>query len=313
MTPDDQPAGPPGYVRPGRQRASTRTLLLLFSLAFALGIGATVLLVRQFHTWLPGFAKAMLAPTDAQESTAAVKPFSPPAEQTAVGETFDREMLGAREATLAAQLASLEARAAAISTAADAAAGNAGRAERLLVAFAVRRAIDRGLPLGPVETELQRLFGASQPGAVAIIARASRNPVTLEDLRLGLDGIAPVLSTGAAADGWWASFRRELASLVVIRREGTPSPRPAERLARIRRMIDAQQIDAAIVDVGRLPGAGQADVWQALAHRYVEAHKALDAIELSVLASPAVFSTLAAAPPPPQGQPETSKSVPPAR
>ncbi len=290
MTTDDPPAGPTGSARRGGHWLAPRTLTMMFALAFALGIVATIVLVRQFHAWLPDTAKAMLDPVGAQNTAPVAKPFSPPPEQSVVAETFDREMLGAREATLAGQLASLEARAAAISAAAEAAAGNAGRAERLLVAFAARRSIDRGLPLGPVEAELLRVFGGNLPGPVAVVVRAGRNPVTLEDLRLALDGVAPVLSTGAAADGWWASFRRELGNLIVIRREGTPSPRPAERLARIRRMIDAQQIEAAIAEVGRLPGAGQADAWQGLARRYVEAHKALDAIELNVLASPTVLA-----------------------
>lgn len=309
MTTDNPPAGPTGSARPRRQGLATRTLMMLFVLAFALGIVATIVLVRQFHAWLPATAKAMLDPAGAQYAPPAAKPFSPPPEQSVVSETFDREMLGAREATLAGQIASLEARAAAISTAADAAAGNAGRAERLLIAFAARRSIDRGLPLGPVEAELLRVFAVSAPGPVAVIVRAGRNPVTLEDLRLALDGVAPVLSTGTGTDGWWASFRRELGNLIVIRREGTPSPRPAERLARIRRMIDAQQIDAAIAEIGRLPGAGQASAWQGLARRYVEAHKALDAIELAVLASPAPHATPAIAAP----QPPSQATAPPRR
>ncbi|MFA5990328.1 MAG: hypothetical protein WC803_12095 [Sphingomonas sp.] len=304
MTQEAQPAR--RYDRPGNR---WRSLLWLVVIGFVGGAIAMTFFVRQLAVWMPSTAQAILDSAPADGKAEAVKAFTPPPEQGAVQETFDREMLGARQTTLAAQLASLEARAAAIVGTADAAAGNAGRAERLLTAFAARRAIDRGLPLGPVEAELQRQFGASQPHAVAIIIKAARAPVTLDDLRMGLDDIAPLLTSGASTDGWWASLRRELAGLVVIRREGTPSPRPVARLSRIRRLIDAQKIDIALAEVARLPGAAQAGKWQGAAQHYAETQKALDLIELTVLMSPPVSATPPTAPG--AAQPAAAQSAPP--
>ena len=60
--------------------------------------------------------------------------------------------------------------------------GFAGRADALVVAFAARRAIDRGVALGYLEPLLIGRFGAQHQQAVATIITASRQPVRLDDL-----------------------------------------------------------------------------------------------------------------------------------
>src|SRR3546814_1763779 len=79
----------------------------------------------------------------------------------------------------------------------------------------------RGLGLGYVEGQLRQRFGATQPRAVATIIQASRNPVTADDLRLGLTSIGNDLVSGGDARGWFDRLRAELSSLVVIHKEGT--------------------------------------------------------------------------------------------
>lgn len=260
-----------------KPRWGLRTALLMAALAFVAGIAITAVLVNQYRRWLPASAQAMLDPP-AAAPTAPATAFVPPPEAGSSA-SLDSEALGARQSALAAQLATLEARTATIDMASRAAAGNAVRAEALMVAFAARRAIDRGLALGYLEGQLRARFGSGQPAAVAAILRAAHAPVTVEDLRLGLDTIAPDLATGATKDGWLTSLRRELSGLIVLRREGSPSPRPADRLDRIRRLLDARQVEAALAEVARLPGAPQAERWTTAAARYVEAHRALDTIE----------------------------------
>ena len=61
----------------------------------------------------------------------------------------------------AARIASIESRLGAIESQAQAAAGSAGRADAMLVAFAARRAIDRGVALGYLEPLLVQRFGAA--------------------------------------------------------------------------------------------------------------------------------------------------------
>ncbi|MGC7532570.1 hypothetical protein ACPWML_26485, partial [Pandoraea pneumonica] len=69
------------------------------------------------------------------------------------------EALDSRETALAAQLSALEARTASIDSTTAAAAAQAGRAEAMMVAFAARRAIDRGVTLGYLEVQLRERFG----------------------------------------------------------------------------------------------------------------------------------------------------------
>src|SRR3546814_17595658 len=71
------------------------------------------------------------------------------------------------------------------------ASGNATRAEGLLIAFAARRALDRGLSLGYLEAQLLLRFGDDQPNAVKTIIDTARDPNTLEHLRIELDALAP--------------------------------------------------------------------------------------------------------------------------
>ena len=196
----------------------------------------------------------------------------------------DPASLSARQELLAAQLAALEQRGAAITGAAANAYGNATRAEGLLVALAARRQIDRGLPLGYLEQQLRDRFGATQPAEVATVIAASRDPVTTEDLRLGLDQIGPQLALGPSGNaGWGGAVWRLVGSLIVIHPRNTPSPVPSERLARVRRMLAQDQVEAAAEEVGKLPGASQATGWMTGAKRYVETRKALNVLEAAAL------------------------------
>jgi hypothetical protein len=189
-------------------------------------------------------------------------------------------------------------RTAAVSTEAQQAEGYATRAENLMVALAARRAIDRGLPLGYVESQLRLRFGPGQPRAVATVLDAARNPVTLEDLRSGLDTVAPRLTTGGPNENWFDSFGRAIGDLIVIHKAGTPSPLPTDRLARARRMLVAGQVEAALAEVSNMPGVSGAQGWTAAARRYVDARRALDALETAALLNQAADITPTPAIPP---------------
>lgn len=189
---------------------------------------------------------------------------------------------------LAARVAELEQRLSRITLEAESASGNASRSEGLLVAFAVRRALDRGLSLGYLDAQLRLRFGDDQPNAVKTIIDTSRDPVTLEQLRAELDTLAPQL-VGRGIDGsgsLWTGLRRELSELFVVRAAGTQSPRAAERLDRARRYLGAGQADLAIAEVEALPGAAAANDWLIDARRYHEARRALDLIETAAILEP---------------------------
>ncbi len=192
---------------------------------------------------------------------------------------------GARLATLEEKVDDIEAQA-------KEATGDASRAEGLLVTFAARRALDRGVELGYIEGLLRQRFGGTQPQAVATILSAAHQPVTLADLQNELDAIAPVLSAGGAPQqSWWQSFRQELTALVVVRRVGEPSSQPADRVARAERMLEAGQVDAALAEIARLPDHRPADKWILSARRYLASRAALDQIETAALLAPAMSVT----------------------
>ena len=198
---------------------------------------------------------------------------------------------------VAGRIAQVEARLDRVDRVSREAVGNADRAEGLLVAFAARRALDRGVALGYIEGLLRERFAATQRPAVATIITAARQPVTLERLQQGLTELGPDLAASAPGDDWGTAIRRELAALITIRREGSTSTVPAERLGRARDRLAAGQVDVALAEVLRLPGQQRAARWIGEARRYVAARRALDAIETAALLDPArVRSDAPAAP-----------------
>lgn len=203
-----------------------------------------------------------------------------------VAETLLPPVAAVDQAAIDRRVAALEGRIQAIDERADAAVGNADRAESLLVAFAARRALDRGIALGYIETLLRDRFAATQPQAVATIIGAAHQPITLDELQIKLEEAAPDLLAHGPDEKWWDSMRRELAGLVVVRRVDTPSPAPEDRLSRARSQLQAGHVDAALAEVLRMPGRANVAPWITLARRYAAARGALDAIETAALLTP---------------------------
>jgi hypothetical protein len=181
------------------------------------------------------------------------------------------------------RLSDLQARLARVENATRQAQGSAGRADALVVAFAARRAIDRGVALGYLEPLLVDRFGAQHEQAVATIVTASRQPVRLNDLISEYDDLGPVLRRGVAQENWWSSVRRELGSIVEVHRADQPAINPDARYQRAQRRLSAGEVDQALAETMRLPGARGAADWVAKARRYILAHRALDEIESAAL------------------------------
>ena len=190
---------------------------------------------------------------------------------------------GATDAVTEARVTTLEGRLAAVESAAQRAAGSAGRADALLIAFAARRAIDRGVALGYLETLLVARFGAEHQRAVAQIVTASRDPVRLDQLIADYERLGPALRSGAPQENWWDGLKRELGTMIAVRREGAPSLKPAATYDRARARLASGEVDAALAETMRLPGVARATPWVSQARRYVAAHRALDEIESAAL------------------------------
>jgi len=182
-----------------------------------------------------------------------------------------------------AQIAQLQARLARVENATQRAEGFAGRADALVIAFAARRAIDRGVALGYLEPLLMDRFGSQHEQAVATIITASREPIRLNDLIAQYETLGPALRRGGPQESWWAGFRRELGTLIEVHPAQRPAVNPDARYQRARLRLETGDVDQALAETMRLPGAGNAQDWVTKARRYIAAHRALDEIESAAL------------------------------
>lgn len=192
------------------------------------------------------------------------------------------ERVAEQQGGLDQRLAAAEQRLTQLDLQAQAAAGNAARAESLLIAFATRRAVERGAELGYLADQLRIRFGDQWPNAVSTIIEFSRNPIRLDSLVARLEGLGPSLRQSSEGPSW-AAFQQELAELFVVRRESTPSPQPERRMERARWALEQGRYRAAIEEVKGMPGAAKADGWIKDAERYTKAMEALEVIETAAV------------------------------
>lgn len=227
------------------------------------------------------------APADAPASAPAPALTVAPPQVAPVAPVPTTPLTAGEAGAMAARVGQLEDRLSRLMLATESASGNAARAEALLVAFAARRAIERGFPLGGLEAQLRLRFGETQPNAVSSILAVSAMPVTNEALLARLDALETVAMADAGS-GWLTRIGNNLSSMVILRRSEAPSTLPNERFARARRALESNRIDDAIVEVSELPGAAEPRVaaWIADARRLHDARRALDLIETAAILEP---------------------------
>ncbi|MFA7586256.1 MAG: hypothetical protein WCY11_08700 [Novosphingobium sp.] len=282
LTPDEYQTPPV----PSRQSRPISTVLFVVLLAFLAGAALVGWLAFEgrLSALLPGQgdgvkSAANLANAPREAASPAVDPVKR-AEQA----------LGGVET----RLALLEERLSRITVQADAASGNATRAESLLVVLATRRMIDRGQPLGYLEQQLRLRFGDAQPNAVETIIQSAQKPVTMDELVTQLDAAGLDLAQAEENADPWSKVKREFASLFVIRRDTARTTTPENRLAHARLLLTAGKVDQAITEVERLPGATGATQWVEAARRYSGVQRALDLIETAAMLQPATGRNTAA-------------------
>ena len=181
------------------------------------------------------------------------------------------------------EIAQIEDRLQQVETTTERVEGSAGRADALLVAFAARRAVDRGVALGYLEPLLLDRFGRTHGRAVATIVTGSHAPVRLNELTKQYRELGPVLRSSAPTEGWVTQFQRELGSLVQIRRADRPSTQPDARYLRALSALENGEVNVALAETMRLPGARKAEQWIRQARQYVAVQRALDEIESGAL------------------------------
>ncbi len=159
------------------------------------------------------------------------------------------------------------------------------------MAFAARRAVDRGVALGYLEPLLLDRFGQTHARAVATIITGSHEPVRLNELVEQYRQLGPDLRSSAPEEGAWTQFKRELGSLIQIRRADRPSTQPDARFQRALADLEDGEVGAALAETMRLPGAANAQPWIRKARQYVLVHRALDEIESGALLSRSAAAT----------------------
>jgi hypothetical protein len=284
-----------------KRSISLRSGLIALALAFVLGIAITLYFARGGDLGIGSVfsvrsdEEAATQPVDdaaaalASEEVAAPEP-TPSATQgadTVVEEAVERvAQVAEQQGGLDSRVAAMEQRLTRLDIQSQAAAGNAARAEGLLIAFASRRAIERGAPLGYLADQLRLRFGEARPNAVQTVIDAAQDPVTLDRLVARLEGLAPILNDAPADEDVFTMLGREISSLFIVRREDTPSPLGERRLERARLFLESGRIEAAVQEVRSLPNAVEAEQWIADAERFAAAQRALETLETAAVLDP---------------------------
>lgn len=270
-------------VAPPRQRSRSVTLFVAV-VAFILGAALVAWAVSG------GYLARILPAPDPQASASLALD-----EAGSDEAVIDAQETGAPEATAAqlaaigtveGRLALLEERLSRVDYESAAASGNAARAEGLLIAFAARRLIDRGEPLGFVADQLRLRFMDAQPRSVETVLAFSRKPVTLDELTARLEALSPDLTETRSNQSLWDQAAQEIGSIFTVRTESPALMAPASRIDRAKVMLTAGRIDNAVGEVERLPGAEAANTWIADARRYQQVQQALDLLETTAMLDP---------------------------
>lgn len=190
---------------------------------------------------------------------------------------------GTLNPAIAEQIGQLQARLQRVESENQQVQGSAGRADALLIAFAARRAIERGVGLGYLEPLLLDRFGAGHSQAVATIVTGSRTPTRLTDLIAQYQDLEQALVGPPPNEGLWTGIKRGFSSLVTVHRSDRPSTEPKARYDRALSYLMAGEVDSALAETMRLPGAARAGQWVNSARRYVAVHRALDEIESAAI------------------------------
>nr|WP_310522047.1 hypothetical protein [Polymorphobacter sp.] len=205
-------------------------------------------------------------------------------------ERIDR--MTADVAALSASIAADKARGEAATATAIAA---ADRAQAMLTLVLVRRAVDAGRPLGPLDAVLRQSFEARYPQAVQSVSALGSAPVTLMSLRRDFNALRPAIGARPAAgtrQDWWQTLTTTVRDAVSRPTEANQAPPEAAATALAR-----NDVAAAAAQLRRMTGSRPLAVtnWIAAADRLLAGNAGLATLETAAVLAPV---TATAAKPP---------------
>ena len=173
----------------------------------------------------------------------------------------------------------------------------AERAQAMLTLVLVRRAVDAGQPLGPLDAALRRAFEVSQPDAVKAVAALGTAPVSLASLRRDFNMMRPIIGARPTANqrqNWWETLTMTISAAVSSPAPGSPLAAPEAAnaaLARGNYMAAANQLR-------RLPAPRPQALanWLAAADRLRAGNQALTMLETTTLLAQPVAPPVSAPP-----------------
>lgn len=260
--------------RAGRSELGWGARLLIALLLIAIGAAAATWALAR---WDSAARVVGVVPVEPPPQAQPVEPAAQP--QPQAGDNQQASL----DPAIAQQIGELQARVQRVESESEEAQGSVGRADALLIAFSARRAIERGVRLGYLEPLLVDRFGTQHPQAVATIVTTARSPVRLTDLIARYQDLDSELTGPPPDEDLWTGIRRGFSSLVSVRRSDRPSSQPQARYDRAMAHLMSGEVDAALAETMRLPGAPRASEWIRDARRYVAAHRAVDEIESAAL------------------------------
>ncbi len=302
-----------------RSRPVLPWLLAAVLLTFALGLIANPWFERTVRNRLP-FAEdvrresnagriaaldAKLTAIEARSSTAAAPM---PSERLArtearvdvTGDQIARDTQRIDQLTrdIAALAARVEANNTRIAAIADTSKAAADRAQAVLAVQLVRRAVEAGRPIGPLDEALRQSFEARYPAAVQAVSALGAAPVTLPMLRRDLDALRgrPAASRSADSGRSWLQAFSDTVSGVFVSAAPVPAVSPFDAAAAA---LNRGDLAGATSQVRRVadPSRPAVTAWIAAAERLRVGSESLTTLETATALLPPATPMAAAVTP----------------
>lgn len=155
----------------------------------------------------------------------------------------------------------------------------------LFMVSAARRMVEKGRPLGPVQSALSARFSAQDAAAIRSLEHWSGAPQTRASLagRLETMGDAMVEPARTGAPGFWERLMTRISGLVTVYDGTIAGPIDRDALADARDALAADDVALAATRLQAMPPSIVRDQWLADARALVAAEAALDRLESMLL------------------------------